>query len=160
MGNWLVPPENPGGVVYGTIVIAAVLAVETGRHESYPEAVAATLLAAAPFWLAHAYATALGRRIAQRESLTLASLGRALAYDWAIVRGAALPLLVLAIAWLVGLSVDAALTGALWSSIAALIAFELIAGARSQATGAEAVLEVGVGVVIALAILALKIVTH
>jgi hypothetical protein len=160
IGNWLVPPENPGGVVYGTIVIAAVLAVETGRHETYPEAIAATLLAAAPFWLAHAYATALGRRITRRESLTLASLGRALAYDWAIVRGAALPLLVLVVAWVLGLSLQTALTAAMWSAIAALIVFELIAGMRSQATGPETVLEVAVGVVMALAILALKIVTH
>jgi hypothetical protein len=155
-----VPAQNPGGVVYGTIVIAAVLAVETGRHETYLETIAATLLAAIPFWLAHAYATALGRRIAHRERLTVAALMRALAYDWAIVRGAALPLLALTSCWLFGLSVDTALTVALWSTLAAMFAFELIAGMRSHSTGAEMGLEVGVGVVMGLAIVALKIVTH
>lgn len=156
----MVPPENPGGVVYGTVIIAAVLAVESGRHETYPETVLATLLAATPYWLAHAYATALGRRLSARERLTVRSLLRALGYDWAIVRGAVLPLLALSACFLAGASVQDALTIALWSAIAGLIAFELIAGLRSRATGPELVLEVGVGVVMAIAILALKIVTH
>ncbi len=156
----MVPAENPGGVVYGTIVIAAVLAVESGRHETYLEALAATVLAATPFWLAHAYATALGRRIALREGLTLRALMRALAYDWAIIRGAALPLLALVTCWIVGASLETALTVALWSAIATLIAFELAAGVRSQASGGEMALEVGVGAAMGLAILALKIVTH
>jgi hypothetical protein len=156
----MVPPENPGGVVYGTIVIAAVLAVESGRHESYPDAIAATLLAATPFWLAHAYATALGRRLAHRESLTVRALMRALAYDWAIVRGALLPLLALLACWVAGVSQESALTVAMWTAIAALVAFELIAGMQSRSTGAEMAVEVGVGVAMALAILALKIVTH
>jgi hypothetical protein len=156
----MVPEDNPGGVVYGTIIIGAVLAVESGRHDTYLETVAATLLAATPYWLAHAYATALGRRISRQERLTVGALMRALGYDWAIVRGALLPLLAIAIAWIAGADPETAITAALWCAIAGLIVFELVAGIRSRATPGELALEACVGTTMALAILALKIVTH
>ena len=93
------PERNPAGVIYGVIVIGALLAAESGRHETYLETVASAAIAAALYWLAHSYTTVLGRRLQAQERLTPAALGRALAHDWALIRGAAIPLLVLLIAW-------------------------------------------------------------
>lgn len=156
----LLGTENPAGVIYGIIVIGALLAAESGRHETYLDTVASTLIAAALYWLAHAYANALGQRLASQQRLTAATLLRALAHDWAIVRGATLPLLALLFAWAGGARLATGVDAALWSAIASLIAFELFAGIRAHASPRELALDVSVGTVMGVAILLLKIVLH
>jgi hypothetical protein len=156
----VVPEQNPSGVVYGIIVIGALLAAESGRHESYLDTIASAAIAAALYWLAHAYADVLGHRLAEHERLTAPALARALAHDWAIMRGAALPLVVLAVAWAIGATQQSAVTAALWSAIVSLVAFELIAGIRAHASARELALEGAVGAAMGIAILALKIVLH
>jgi len=147
-------------VIYGIIVIGALLAAESGRHETYLDTLASTLIAAALYWLAHAYADVLGQRLAREERFTPRALLHAFGRNRGILRGAALPLLVLALGWASGLALATAVTAALWSAIASLIAFELLAGIRSQATPGELALDVGVGVAMGLTILLLKIVLH
>jgi hypothetical protein len=158
--DWLVPEENASGVVYGVIVIGALLAAESGRHESYLDTVASTAIAAALYWLAHAYASVLGRRLTTHERLTGAALLRALAHDWALIRGASIPLLAILIAWAGGAAQQTAVTAALWSAIASLVVYELIAGIRSRAAPGELALEVCVGLAMGMGILVLKIVLH
>lgn len=158
--EWIVPGENPAGAVYGTIVIGALLAAESGRHEGYPDAVGSTLIALGMYWLAHAYAEVLGRRLASHERLTAVALRDALARDWAIVRGAAIPLLALLLAWALGAARETAVTAALWSTVASLVAFELLAGVRAHATRGELAIEGGVGIAMGVAILALKVLLH
>jgi hypothetical protein len=156
----VLPSKNPSGVIYGVIVVGALLAAESGRHEGYPDAIGSAALATALYWLAHAYATVLGRRLSRGERLTPAALGRALAHDWALVRGAAIPLLALLVAWLAGAAQETAVTSALWSAVASLVVLELVAGLRSRANAAELLLEVGVGLAMGLAILLLRIILH
>ena len=156
----IVAAENPSGIVYGIIVIGALLAAESGRHESYLDTIASAAIAAALYWFAHAYADVLGERLARHERLTARALGRALARDLAIIRGAALPLAVLALAWVVGATQQHAVTAALWSAIVSLVAFELIAGIHSRASPRELLLEGAAGAAMGIAILALKIVLH
>jgi hypothetical protein len=155
-----VPPENPSGIVYGVLVIGALLAAESGSHETYVDTIGSAAIAAAVYWLAHSYAAVLGRRLRMRERLTARALWRALAHDWALIRGASIPLLVLIVAWAAGAAQATAVDAALWSVVASLIGFELIAGIRSRATPGELALEIGVGGVLGLGILALKILLH
>jgi hypothetical protein len=159
-GGWLtkrlVPRGNAAGVVYGIIAVGALMAAESGRHESYVDLVASALVATMLYWLAHAYADLLGRRLASGERLTAGTLARALAHDWAIVRGAALPLLALVIAWTAGASQEAGVTAALRTAVVAVVLFELIAGMRAKSTAGELLVRAAVGVTMGLAILALK----
>jgi hypothetical protein len=157
---WLVPAENPGGVVYGVIAIGALLAAESGQHDSYPDTVASAMIGMGLYWLAHAYASLLGRRLSARERLTGKGLSRALVHDWAVVRGGAIPLLALLVAWSVGVARETAVTAALWCAVASVIAFELAAGIRSGGTRSELTLELSVGVAIGVAIIALKVLLH
>lgn len=154
------PSENPSGAVYGAIVIGALLAAESGRYESYIDTIGSAAIATALYWLAHAYASLLGRRLDTREPLTVATLVDALGHDWALVRGAGVPLLALVGAWAAGASRQTAVTAALWSAVACVVAFELIAGVRSRATHGELLLQVSVGATMGVAILALKVVLH
>lgn len=152
----LVPAGNAAGVVYGVITVGALMAAEAGRHESYVDKVASALIATLLYWLAHAYADLLGRRLATGERLTAGTLARALGHDWAIVRGAALPLLALLIAWIAGASQEAGLTAALRTAVITVVVFEVVAGIRAKSTPGELVLKAAVGVTMGLAILALK----
>lgn len=141
-------------------MVGALLAAESGSHESYLDTLGSAAIAIALYWLAHAYASVLGHRLATHESLTARALLRALGHDLTLVRGAAIPLVALLIAWAAGAAQQTAVTAALWSTVASLIAFELLAGIRSRAKPCELALEVSVGVVMGVAILALKIVLH
>jgi hypothetical protein len=141
-------------------MIGALLAAESGSHDTFAETIGSAVIAVGIYWVVHAYSETLGRRLMTPGRLTLGALWRALRYEWAIVEGAAIPLLVLVFAWAIGTSQETAVTAALWSAVACVIVFELVAGIRSQATPAELALDVGVGVLLGLAILALKLVLH
>lgn len=158
----VLPGENPAATVYGTITIGALLAAESGLHETYPETVGSVSVALVIYWLAHSYADLLGHRIDARKHLTVAELGRSLVRDWAIVRGAGAPLLVLLLAWAVGASQEAGLTAALWTCAASLVAFELLAGLRTRGRmrPMELGLELCVGAAMGLGVIALRVILH
>jgi hypothetical protein len=154
------PQENPGGVVYGLITIGALLAAESGLHETYEETVGSAAVAIVAYWLAHSYAELLGHRLASGQQLTWRALLRAFARDWAIVRGATAPLLALLAAWTLGASQEDAVEAALWTCAACLVLFELLAALRARAGVGELVLEVCVGGAMGLAIVALRAILH
>jgi hypothetical protein len=158
--DWALPGKNPAGTVYGTITVGALLAAESGLHDTYPETVGSVVVALVIYWLAHSYAELLGHRLAAGERLTARELGRALGRDWAIVRGAGAPLLALLVAWAVGAGQGAAITAALWTCAASLVAFELLAGLRARAQPAELALELCVGAAMGLGVIALRVILH
>jgi hypothetical protein len=160
LAEWIVPAENPAGMIYGLVAIAALLAAESGRHETYLDTELSAMIAAATYWLLHAYARLLGHRLATREHLSVRALALALAHDRPLLRGAAIPLAAIAVAWVAGVSQASAVTIALWSTVASIVAFELAAGIRARATAGELALEGGVGIVLGLAVISLKIVLH
>jgi hypothetical protein len=142
------------------IVIGALLAGESGRHESYLDTLSSAAIATALYWLAHAYAGVLGQRLETGEQLTAGGLARALGHDWALIRGAAIPLLTLLLAAIAGASQQVAVTISIWSAVTSLLGLELIAGLRSKATPGELLIQSCVGMAMGLAILSLKIVLH
>jgi hypothetical protein len=155
-----VPAKNPARVVYGIITVGALMAAESGRHESYADLIGSAFITTGLYWLLHAYSSVLGHRLATGERLTPAALSHGLIDEWAIVRGAAIPLLALVIAWVAGASQETGVTAALWSAVVSLVLFELVAGLRSRASPGELALEVGVGLAMGVAILGLRIVLH
>jgi hypothetical protein len=156
----ILPAENPSGAVYGVIVIGALLAGESGRHETYLDTISSAVVAAALYWLAHAYAGVLGRRLSSGERLTASAPAQALWRDLAVIRGAAIPLVALVLTALAGAGQQSAVTAALWSAVASLVGLELLAGLRSGASRGELVLDATVGMAMGLAILALKVLLH
>lgn len=154
------PANNPTRVVYGVITVGALMAAESGHEESYADTVASALIATCLYWLLHSYSNVLGHRLATGEQLTVATLSHGLIEEWAIIRGAAIPLLALLISWAAGASRETGITVALWSAVVSLVLFELAAAVRSRATPGELTLEVAVGVAMGLAILAVKVLLH
>jgi hypothetical protein len=158
--EWALPGENPTGAVYGTITLGTLLAAEDGLHDTYPETVGSVVVALLLYWLAHSYAELLGGRLATGGRLTVRALGQALVRDWAIVRGTGAPLLALVAGWAVGADQQTAVTVALWTCAASLVAFEVLAGVRARARPRELALEACVGVAMGIGVVALRAILH
>jgi hypothetical protein len=158
--DWILPEDNPAGVIYGLITIGALLAAESSLGETYPEVVGSLVLAICLHWLAHAYADLLGHRLATNQHLTTGILLRSLRRDWAIVRGATLPLLPIVVAWIADARVETADTIAVWACAASIVVFELLAGVRAKSSRSELALEGCVGASMGLAIVALRAIIH
>ena len=152
--------EDAARVVYGVILVGALLAAESGLHETYLDTLLSVVIITAIYWLAHSYAEVLARRLRTHDRLTPSALWRGLAKEAALMRGATIPIIVLLAAWASRVTLADAVTAAVWSSVATLICFELLAALRAPATLQERALELGVGVTIGLGVVLLKIVLH
>jgi hypothetical protein len=155
-----VPDENPAGAVYGLLAVGSLLAAESVRRETYLAMVASVTIAACLYWLLHAYSTLLGRRLTLGEGLKLRHLLSALGHDWAVMRGAALPVGVLVVEWLAGAGQETGQLVATWSVVVGLVLFELLASLRARATPRELALQTGLGAAMGLAVLGLRAVVH
>jgi signal transduction histidine kinase len=160
IAGWIVPERYPAEVVYGLITVGALLAAESGLKDTYPETVGSTAIAMTLYWFAHAYADALGLRLSEQRRVSWTELWHTFARDWSIVRGAVFPLMALLVAWAAGASQTEAVTAAVWTVVASLIAFELAAGVRSKAKPVELAFDVSAGTALGLGILALRALLH
>jgi hypothetical protein len=154
------PERNPARLVYGVLAIGAVLAAESGSHENYLDTAGSAMIAILLYWLAHAYADVLTYRLQSHVRLRLAVLGRALRDEAAILLGAVPALLALMLCWTFGVALASGVEAALWTTVASLIAFELLAGIRARATPRELAFEAAIGATMGLAIIALKVLLH
>jgi hypothetical protein len=151
---------DPAGAVYGTITVGALLAAESAQQETYLETVAAVVLALVLYVLAHSYSEFAGHRLREGEHLTLEGYRRSLVREAAALPGAAVPLLAVLIAWLVGASLSAAVNAAVWTSAGMVVLLELVAGVIAGETGRELAGQVGLGALLGLLVIVLKLLLH
>jgi hypothetical protein len=155
--RWLEPEENPSAVVYGTIAVGLVVAAENPALETFPRVAASSATAILLYWAAHAYAGVLGERFARRRPLVWADLPGSLQHEWSIVKGAAAPLVVLLLAWAAGATLQVAVWAALWTAVAALFLFEVVAAARAHLGGLQLAGSVVLGTTLGAALIAVKL---
>lgn len=160
MIDWVEPDHNPAGVVYGTLIVGAVLAAESTRRETLLATLGATALALVLYWLAHSYAATLGDRLDNHVPLTAGGIVRSLAKDRAIVRGAGVPILALLLASAFGASVATAVLVATWTSAVTVVVLEVIAALRARLRGRELIVQVGAGAAMGLAVIGVRAVLH
>lgn len=151
---------NLGGLVYGILVVDALLAAESARREQFPATIGAVALAITLYWLTHAYSDLTERRLEHNERLTLAAVGRTLIHDLMIVAGAALPLLALLISWAAGASLGTAVIVAIWTSAVVIVVIEVIAGIRAELTGKQLAIQIVVGALFGLGVILLRVILH
>ncbi|HEX5308669.1 MAG TPA: hypothetical protein VFW38_06260 [Solirubrobacteraceae bacterium] len=158
--RWLLPSGNPANVVYGTMTAGALLAAESGLRDTYAETVGSVAIAVLLYWFAHSYADVLGLRLSRPRRLTWGELWHAFVQDWAIVRGAAAPVAAVLIAWVIGAPQTTAVTAGVWTAVASLVLFEVVAGLRSKAKPPELALQVSAGLALGIGVLALRALLH
>jgi hypothetical protein len=160
IGGWIEPEENPAGVVYGTILGGALLAAESTRHENLAEAVGATALTLVLYWAAHTYARMLGDRMESGQAWSPRQILGVAGREAALLKGAALPLIVLVVAALIGAGTADAVLAALVAAGLLLVVLEAIAGWRARLRGVELGLQVVVTAGLGVGIVLLKAVLH
>jgi hypothetical protein len=152
--------ENPAGMIYGTLVVAALLDAESVASEHYADTIGAVVVAMVLYWLAHAYADFAGERLERRESIHLGDLARALGKELAILLGAAVPLLAVSIVGLAGGSLNAAVNAGIYSAAGMLLVIELAAGMRADLTPVALMIQSLFGAFLGAVVIALKILLH
>jgi hypothetical protein len=153
-------PTNPAGLIYGTITVAALLAAETARRETYARTVAAVALTLIVYWVAHSYAEFAGERITEGEHVSVAGLLRAARRGLAVLMGAAIPFLVLLGCWAFGASLGAAVSAGIWAAVAIVVLAEVVIGIRTELRGRDLAVQTGVGVLLGLLVVLLRVVLH
>lgn len=159
--RWLVPEDNPTGVIYGTMTAGALLVAESTRRETILEVAVATAVALTLYWLVHAYASALGERVEHAgHGWTARRLGAVAVHELAMLKGAAIPLVVLVGAGAVGAGVGDATTAAVAAAVFLLVILETVAGLHSGVGTVALVVQIVVSSLIGVGVLALKIAIH
>ena len=153
-------PDNPANQVYGTITVAALLAVESGRSETLWQAGGSVAVAVVALWLAHGYSGAVGRRFERGTEGALTVLAQALWVEVGILWGLTVPLVVLLVCAMAGVSDSSAVTAAFVSAVVVLVVIEVVAGLRSARRARDVAVEVTLSAVMGLAVLSLKAIVH
>lgn len=153
-------PANPAGLIYGTISVAALLAAESARQETYPRTVGAVVITILLYWLAHSYSEFIGERVKEQAAFTYSGMLATARHELTVVIGAAGPLVVLILLWIFGASLGAAVGAAIWTSAAIVIVLEIAIGVRAELTGRELVRQTAVGAILGLLVIALRVLLH
>ncbi|MGB9184705.1 MAG: hypothetical protein WCB67_11615 [Solirubrobacteraceae bacterium] len=153
-------PANPAGLIYGTISVAALLAAESARQETYVRTVGAVVITILLYWLAHSYSEFTGERIKAQVAFSYGGMFATARHEVTVVIGAAGPLVVLLLFWVFGASLGAAVGAAIWTSAAIVIVLEIVIGVRAELTGRELVRQTAVGAILGLLVIALRVLLH
>jgi hypothetical protein len=153
-------PASLGGLIYGTISVAALLAAESARSETYPKTVGAVGIMMILYWIAHSYAEFTEERVADHKPFTLNGLLLMATRELTVLIGAAFPFTALLACWLFGASLSTAVALASWTSAGIVIATEVVLGLRAELEGRELVAQTAVGVLLGFLIVAMRVLLH
>jgi hypothetical protein len=153
-------PTSVAGLIYGTISVAALLAAESARSETYPKTVGAVAIIMILYWMAHSYSEYAAERMQEHEPFTYTGMIANATRELTVLIGAAVPFAMLVICWIVGASLTLAVAAASWASAAIVIATEIVIGVRANLTGRELVRQTVVGAILGLLIVALRVLLH
>jgi hypothetical protein len=151
---------NPAALVYGTIAVAALLASESAQRETYPETAGAVAITLLLYWLAYSYAEFTADRLVTSERFKLSGMARTMRHELPVLIGATTPLLVLLIFWVAGAGLTAGVSAAVWTSAGTIVLIEVVVGLRSRLSGRELVAQIGLGALLGLMVVALRVLLH
>ena len=146
--------------VYGSILVAALIAALSEEHASAGRLSAAVLATLVVFWLAHVWADALGEYAATGDRPDAAMLARLGSRQWPLLEAGLVPLAALLPGWIGVYSDETAITISLTLAAAQLFAWGYAAGraghGRRLAAIGSALITGSLGLVLVL----LKITVH
>jgi hypothetical protein len=154
------PKFDPGGLILGVLAVATVIAAESTRQETYPRLFLASLISVLVYWVSHAYARHWSWRLDHSFHWTANELGSSLAFESTLLAGALVPVAVLALAWTAGWSREAAVTAVLWTAGIELVVLEILTAVRRRLSRRDLLVQVALGIMMAMGILLLRLVLH
>ena len=148
------PDSHPGGLIYGLIVLGSVLAAESVHSSGGLRDITAALTVLFVYWLAHTYADLMGRRYQHATPLSWREVRQVAGREWAIMRGATIPVAAMLIAVVAGLSSWRVDEVGMITDVGMLTLFAVVGGLRANlsrpALFLQVVLALSFGVFIAL----------
>jgi hypothetical protein len=152
--------EHLASAIYGTVVVAGVLAATT--HDASPSAIDAGIYALATvvvFWLGHAWARSLGQRVVRGSSRNLGAV-EFLVEDWPLVQSAFPPFAAIAIARLLGASHETAIDVGIWTCVALLAGWGAVVAKREGASSLGIALRAAGCALLGMVLVGLKALLH
>jgi hypothetical protein len=153
-------PENPGNVVYGTILIATLLAAEIAKRETYLKTVGALVIAMIVYWISIAYSNYTGERLKESEHFEYAAFARVARHESSVLYGGVAPLLVIVGCWVGGAALSTALSAAIWTAVGFVVVVEVGLGIRADLPARDVIRQTLVGIVLGLLVIALRVLWH
>lgn len=153
-------PTNPGGLVYGTILVAALLSAESAKVHTYWETLAGVAVTEIIYWLALSYSEFAGHRVAEGEAFTVAGFWRSAKHEFAVSEGSLVPLLVLIGCWIADVDLYNGIRLAIWASAGMIVVTEVVIGVRSEQHGRELAVSGVLGIVFGLLVISLRLILH
>jgi hypothetical protein len=151
---------NPGGIVYGVLAIATVIAAEGTRQETFAKLLLASIVTMGLYWAAHAYSHHWGERLHGAGQWTLKQIALSLRFEMSILFGAAVPVAVLLLAWAAGASLEAGVTAVLWTAAIEIVALEAVPSIRNHLGPKDLLVQTVFGITLGIGILGLRLVLH
>jgi hypothetical protein len=151
---------NAGGIVYGTIVVATLLAAESAQSETYGKTIGAVVLAMLTYWLAVSYAHYSGERIERQERFEYEGLVRTAVSEVTMLLGAVPELLAVLVVWALGDSLALAIRVGVIVAAVTIVVTEFITGIRADLRGRELVRQTLIGAVFGVLIIVLRLLLH
>lgn len=152
---------DPGGLVYGVLAVATVIAAESTRQETFQALLEASAVTLGMYWLAHAYSHHWGSRF----QMTVTRWGvsefmTSMVYESAILAGGLLPVVALMVAWAAGSNLQTGVTATLWCAGAELALLEVGVGVKNRLPPLDLAAQSLVGVLLGLGVLMLRVLLH
>jgi hypothetical protein len=151
---------NAGGIVYGTIIVATLLAAESARGETYGKTIGAVVLAMITYWLAVSYAHYSGERVEQQHGFEYRGFLSAAMNEVTLLVGAVPELMAVLIVWALGDSLELAIRVGVIVAAVTIVVAELVTGIRADLHGRALVRQTVVGAVIGLLVIGLRLLLH
>ncbi len=141
-------------------MIGVLLASEDARHETYGETIAAVSTVVALYWVTRLYTHLLGVRLRTKEPLGPTLIWRSAVHELPVVEGAVTQLIVLVVAWAAGVSLTSGVNATIAATVISMVVLEIAAGWRTEPRHAAVWLRVALGILMGLAVVAVKVVLH
>ncbi len=152
--------DNAEGAVYGVLLIGVVLATEDAGHETYGETIAAVSMVVVLYWVTRLYTHLLGVRLRTKDPLGPALIWRSAVHELPVIEGAVTQMIVLLVAWATGVSLTGGVNVTIAATVISMVVLEIAAGWRQEPRGGGIWLRVALGILMGLAVVAVKVVLH
>ncbi len=136
---------DPGGLLYGAIVTAAVLAAVSAHDDDSTRVVLTTAVFLVVYWMAHIYISTLSTQFGGDSRVFLPRLAEAARHETGVLKGGLPALVVYVVSYLVGGDVSDAATVAVSFSVVLLMGFGYLGAHRAGLRGRAMLGEVAAG---------------
>src|ERR1700761_5370864 len=123
---------NAGGIVYGTIVVATLLAAESPLRETDGQTIGAVGLAMITYWLAVSYAHYSGERVERQQGFEYSGFVRTAISEVTMLLGAVPELLAVLVVWALGDSLALAIRVGVIVAAITIVITEVASGIRAD----------------------------